>query len=184
LSAAGLVPVLSLAERAGLRRLVDEHLTVPTDRDAHAGAKVVALVAGWSPERTPSMTWTSCATAACPGCSPGSSALSTLGSFVGSVAFGHVRQLDAVAARLVANLAAHPPLLPDVGQLAYLDIDDTIRATYGYANKGAGYGYNGVKGLNALLAALSTPSAAPVIVASRLRNGSANRKAALLGPCR
>ena len=42
------------------------------------------------------------------------------------------------------------------------------------AKQGAGYGYSGVKGLNALLATLSTPSAAPVIVASRLRKGSAN----------
>ena len=83
---------------------------------------------------------------------------STLGSFLRSFTFGHVRQLDAVAARLVANLARHTPLLPDAGQIAYLDIDDTIRATYGYAKQGAGYGYSGVKGLNALLAALSTPS--------------------------
>ena len=59
-------------------------------------------------------------------------------------------------------------------QIAYLDVDDTIRATYGYAKQGAGYGYSGVKGLNALLAALSTPAAAPVIVATRLRKGSAN----------
>jgi hypothetical protein len=82
--------------------------------------------------------------------------------------------LDAVAARLVANLAAHTPLLPDAGQIAYLDVADTVRATYGYAKQGTGYGYTGVKGLNALLATLSTPSAAPVIVASRLREGSAN----------
>ena len=34
----------------------------------------------------------------------------------------------------------------------YLDVDDTVRATYGYAKQGAGYGYTGVKGLNALLA--------------------------------
>jgi hypothetical protein len=53
-------------------------------------------------------------------------------------------------------------------------VDDTVRATYGYAKQGAGYGYSGVKGLNALLATLSTPSAAPVIVATRLRKGSAN----------
>ena len=50
------------------------------------------------------------------------------------------------------------PLLPDADQIAYLDVDDTIRATYGYAKQGAGYGYSGVKGLNALLAALSTPA--------------------------
>ncbi len=104
----------------------------------------------------------------------GTYAPSTLGSFLRSFAFGHVRQLDAVAARLVADLAARAPLLPDAARIAYLDVDDTIRATYGYAKQGAGYGYSGVKGLNALIAALSTPASAPVIVATRLRKGSAN----------
>jgi hypothetical protein len=99
---------------------------------------------------------------------------STLGAFLRSFAFGHVRQLDAVAARLVGNLAGRAPVLPDAAQIAYLDVDDTIRATYGYAKQGAGYGYSGVKGLNALIAALSTPGSAPVIVATRLRKGSAN----------
>ena len=45
-STGGLVPVLALAEQAGLRRLTDEYLTVPTDKGAHAGSKVAALVAG------------------------------------------------------------------------------------------------------------------------------------------
>ena len=45
-SFAGLVPVLALAERAGLRELADQHLTVPTDRGANAGLKVSSLVAG------------------------------------------------------------------------------------------------------------------------------------------
>ena len=45
-SAAGLLPVLALADRAGLRRLADEQLTVPTDRGATAGLKVASLVAG------------------------------------------------------------------------------------------------------------------------------------------
>ena len=44
----------------------------------------------------------------------------------------------------------------------------------GYANQGAGYGYSRVKGINALIATLSTPAAAPVILASRLRKGSTN----------
>ncbi|HET9256082.1 MAG TPA: hypothetical protein VFO16_12885 [Pseudonocardiaceae bacterium] len=34
-------------------------------------------------------------------------------------------------------------------------IDDTVRATYGYAKQGAGRGCSGVKGLNALLATIS-----------------------------
>jgi hypothetical protein len=32
--------VLALAERAGLRDLADEHLSVPTDKGANAGLKV------------------------------------------------------------------------------------------------------------------------------------------------
>ena len=48
------------------------------------------------------------------------------------------------------------PLLPGGEPVAYLDVDDTVRAIYGYAKQGAGYGYTGVKGLNALLAILST----------------------------
>lgn len=53
-------------------------------------------------------------------------------------------------------------------------MDDTIKATYGYTKQGAGYGYTKVKGLNALIATLTTPISAPVIVGTRLRKGSAN----------
>ena len=56
----------------------------------------------------------------------------------------------------------------------YVDIDDTIKATHGYAKQGAGYGYTGVKGLNALLAIVSTPTSAPVVAATRLRRGGTN----------
>ena len=45
-SSAGLVPVLALAESAGLRDLADAHLTVPTDKGSNAGLKVSSLVAG------------------------------------------------------------------------------------------------------------------------------------------
>jgi hypothetical protein len=58
--------------------------------------------------------------------------------------------------------------------VTYLDIDDTVRSTFGYAKQGVGYSYTGVKGLNALQATVSSASSAPVIVASRLRKGSAN----------
>jgi hypothetical protein len=49
-----------------------------------------------------------------------------------------------------------------------------VKATYGYAKQGAGYGYSKVKGLNALIGTVSTPTSAPVIAATRLRKGSAN----------
>jgi hypothetical protein len=173
-SSGGLVPVLALADRAGLRALVDDYLTVPTDKGAHAGAKVSALVAGMVAGADSIEDMALLRHGGMGRLFTGGYAPSTLGSFLRSFAFGHVRQLDAVAARLVAHLTAQTPLLADAGQIAYLDVDDTIRATYGYAKQGAGYGYSGVKGLNALLAALSTPSGAPVIVATRLRKGSAN----------
>ena len=53
-----------------------------------------------------------------------------------------------------------------------VDIDDTIIEVHGYAKQGSGYGYSGVRGLNALLATVTTASRAPVIVAQRLRKGS------------
>ncbi len=45
-SSAGLVPLLALAESAGLRAMAQEHLTVPSDKGANAGLKVASLVAG------------------------------------------------------------------------------------------------------------------------------------------
>jgi hypothetical protein len=42
------------------------------------------------------------------------------------------------------------------------------------AKQGAGRGYTGVKGLNALLAVVPTPLSAPLIAAARLRRGSTN----------
>jgi hypothetical protein len=99
---------------------------------------------------------------------------STLGTFLRTFTFGHVRQLDAVAARLLVNLAGHTPLLLGADQVAYIDVDDTVRGTYGYHKQGAGRGYTGVKGLNALIATVSTPLSRPVIAAARLRKGSTN----------
>jgi len=43
---------------------------------------------------------------------------------------------------------------------------------YGYAKQGVGYGYNKVKGLNALLGIVSTAVSAPLIVGHRLRKGA------------
>jgi hypothetical protein len=65
-------------------------------------------------------------------------------------------------------------LLAGADQVAFVDVDDTVRATHGYAKQGAGFGYSGVKGLNALLATVSTPLSRPVIAATRLRAGNTN----------
>jgi len=45
-SAAGLVPLMALARRAGLAELADRWLSVPTDKGANAGVKIASLVAG------------------------------------------------------------------------------------------------------------------------------------------
>ena len=53
-----------------------------------------------------------------------------------------------------------------------LVLEDTIVELHGYAKQGVGYGYTGVRGLNALLATVSTEQGAPVIAAQRLRKGA------------
>jgi len=65
-----------------------------------------------------------------------------------------------------------PRLLAGTDALAFVDIDDTIREVHGYAKQGAAYGYSGVKGVSAQIAALSSPTCVPVIAASRLRKGN------------
>ncbi len=64
---------------------------------------------------------------------------------------------------------------------AHLDIDSAQRRVYGHAKQGAGFGAAKVggytlrlRGLNPLIAAVSTPTCAPVLVGTRLRGGSAN----------
>jgi hypothetical protein len=104
-SAGGLVPVLALAEPAGLRDLADEHLSVPSDKGANAGLKVTSLVGGMvagadsiddmAPLRHGGM-GRAFARAYAP---------STLGSFRRVFTFGHVRQLDAIASRFLIALA-------------------------------------------------------------------------------
>src|SRR6476661_10145434 len=64
---------------------------------------------------------------------------STLGSFLRSSTHEHVKQLHAVARRFLPELAAHSPLLPGIDKVAYVDLDDTIKRTCGYAKQGAGY---------------------------------------------
>ena len=69
---------------------------------------------------------------------------STLGTFLRSFAFGHVRQLDAVHTGVLAGLATVVPrLLAGVDGLAFIDIDDTIREVHGYAKQGRGTGTRG-----------------------------------------
>ncbi len=188
-SAGGLVPVLALAEEAGLRDLADQHLTVPTDKGANAGLKVASLVGGMVAGADSIDDMALLRHGGMGRVFARAYAPSTLGSFLRAFTFGHVRQLDAIASRFLIALAGLTRLLgpladqtrldiePDaIARYALLDVDDTIIEVHGHAKQGAGFGYSGVRGLNALLATLAIPLAAattaPVIVAQRLRKGS------------
>jgi Transposase DDE domain group 1 len=175
ISSAGLVPVLALAESAGLRELAHERLSVPTDKGANAGLKVASLVAGMLAGADSIDDMALLRHGGMGRVFDRAYAPSTLGSFLRAFTFGHVRQLDAVASRFLTGLGTRAPLLPggEPGRHVLVDVDDTIIQVHGYAKQGAGFGYTGVRGLNALLATATTPGSAPVVVAQRLRKGSA-----------
>ena len=172
-SAAGLVPVLRLAGSAGLHELAGRQLSVPTDKGANAGLKVTALVAGMVAGADSIDDMALLRHGGMRRLFTGCYAPSTLGSFLRSFTFGHVRQLDAVASRFLTGLAARTPLLCGAGPVL-VDIDDTIIEVHGYAKQGAGFGYTRVRGLNVILGTASTAESAPVVVGQRLRRGPAN----------
>jgi len=174
-SSAGLVPVLALAEGAGLSGLAQQHLSVPTDKGANAGLKITSLVAGMVAGADSIDDMGLLRHGGMGRLFHHAYAPSTLGSFLRAFTFGHVRQLDAVASRFLTGLAARSPLVAgtdDPQGYVLVDVDDTIIEVHGYAKQGSGYGYSGVRGLNALIATVSTGQTAPVIVAQRLRKGS------------
>lgn len=171
-SCAGLVPIAALAQQCGLSALVDEHLSVPTDKGSNAGAKVASLVAGMVAGADSIDDMALLRHGAMRTVFDRPYAPSTLGSFLREFAFGHVRQLDAVASRLLGRLHERTPLLAGIDDRVLVDVDDTIIEVHGYAKQGSGYGYSGVRGLNALIATITTTAAAPVIAGQRLRKGS------------
>ena len=174
-SAAGLIPVLALAGSVGLGELAQQHLSVPTDKGANAGLKVMSLVAGMVAGADSIDDMALLRHGGMGRVFKRAYAPSTLGSFLRAFTFGHVRQLDAVASRLLTRLGEQTPLVAQsesAGAPVLVDIDDTIIEVHGYSKQGSGYGYSGVRGLNALLATVSTSQTAPVIVAQRLRKGS------------
>lgn len=184
-SPAGLVPLLALADRAGLRKLAAEHMSVPTDKGANAGLKVASLVAGMVAGADSIDDMALLRHGGMGRVFARAYAPSTLGSFLRTFTFGHVRQLDAVAARFLLSLARLAGLTPPVpaplpagdeagagGGYAFVDVDDTIIEVHGHAKQGAGFGYTRVRGLNALIATLTTDRCAPLVLAQRLRKGA------------
>jgi hypothetical protein len=173
-SAGGLAPVIALAQECRLGDLVADKLTLKDVGGVNAAIKVPALVAGMVAGADSIDDMDLLRHGGMDRLFAGIRAPSTLGTFLRAFTFGHVRQLESVAAAFLTDLAGRAPLLPGADSVVFLDLDDTICQTHGYAKQGVGYGYNKVKGLNALIATVSTPTAAPVIAAARLRKGSVN----------
>lgn len=174
LARAGLVPVMALAESAGLSGLAREHVTVPGSSGSNADVKVPSLVAGMLAGADSISGMDLLRHGGMDRAFTARRAPTTLGTHLRGYTFGHVRQLDAVASRVLTGLAARVPgMLAGGDEVAFVDIDDTIRTTHGYAKQGAGYGYSGMNGLSAQVAAVSTLQAAPVIAGIRLRRGAA-----------
>lgn len=170
-SAAGLVPVLRLAESAGLHELL-EGLSVDSPNPVAKAASVVGGMLAGADSIDDLDLLRHGGMARLFG---GVRAPSTLGTFLRTFTHGHVQQLDAAGGRLLAGLTAQVPGLlagADADGIALVDLDDTIGQVHGYAKQAAAFGYTGVRGLNLQLATISTPIAAPVIARARLRKGN------------
>jgi hypothetical protein len=179
-SRAGLVPVMALAQRAGLADLAAENVRIARPCGVNAQLKVSCLVAGMVAGADSIDDMDLLRHGAMPMLFGGIRAPSTLGSFLRSFTWGNVLQLEKVSRLLLAELAHRAPLLPGKDTVAFLDIDSTQKRVYGHAKQGAAFGHTKIqgkslliRGLNALAATISTPLAAPVIAGTRLRGGNA-----------
>jgi hypothetical protein len=184
-SCAGLVPVMTLAERTGLSDLLAQNVYIAAPRiksgSANPAPKLATLIAAM------------CAGADCiddvdvlrsggmQTLFGGVYAPSTLGTLLREFTFGHARQLESVLAGHLAALCERVDLLPGAAERAFVDIDSLLRPVYGHAKQGASYGHTKIagkqilrKGLSPLATTISTDLAAPVIAGLRLRAGKSN----------
>jgi Transposase DDE domain group 1 len=179
-SHAGLVPVMALAERAGLGGLIAEHARPGGGCGVNAHLKVPCLVAGMAAGADSIDDMDLLRHGAMTRLFGGIRAPSTLGSHLRSYTWGNVSQLEKAGREFLVNLAGQAPLLPGAGTLAFIDIDSMQKRVYGHQKQGARFGHTKiqgksllVRGLNALAAVVSTPLSAPLIAATRLRGGNA-----------
>ena len=174
------MPVMALAQRAGLADLADEHVRIGRRCGVDAQVKVACVVAGMIGGADSIDDLGLLRHGAMPALFGGVRAPSTLGSFLRSFTWGNVVQLEKVSRLVLAELARRAPLLPGTDPVAFVDIDSMQKRVYGHAKQGAAFGFTKiqgkallVRGLNALAATISTPLGAPVIAATRLRGGNA-----------
>ena len=166
---AGLLLPATLARHLGLGELVDYHLDLGSAPGrANTGDKLMTLVASALAGgdciddadvlRTGGTACTLGGTVKAP---------STLGTFLRSFRWGHVRQLDRVSRELLAR-AWQAGAGPGDGPLT-IDLDSTICETYGLAKEGARHhGYTGKRGYHPLLAVAAGTGD---VLMSRLREG-------------
>ena len=148
---AGLLLLATLARHLGLRELVEHHLDLGgAPGRANTGDKMLTLVAS-------ALAGGDCiddadalragGTACAIGCAV--KAPSTLGTFLRSFRWGHVRQLDRVSRQLLARAWQAGAGPGDA--LLTIDLDSSICETYGLAKEGARHhGYTGARGYHPL----------------------------------
>ena len=169
---AGLILPATLAQHLGLPQLVDRHLDLGrAPGRANVGDKIMTLVAsalagGDCIDDADALR--SSSTGRVLGCVV--KAPSTLGTFLRSFRWGHVRQLDRVSRELLARAWA-TGAGPGAGPFT-IDLDSTICETYGLAKEGARHhGYTGQRGYHPLLAVAAGTGD---VLMARLREGRSN----------
>ena len=179
-SCAGLVPVMRLADQAGLHDAVTARVRLPGDTGSNPAGKFATIVAGMLAGADSIDDLNVARHGGMRSLFTGVYAPSTLGSFMRTFTHGHVRQLQAAARDTLIALAGRVPLLDSADTLCFVDIDSMLRRVYGKQKQGIGFGHAKVggynvylRGYNPLITTLSTPLSAPVIAATRLRAGNA-----------
>jgi Transposase DDE domain group 1 len=183
-SHAGLVPLLKLAEQAGLSRLLDEHVRFVDERvksgAANATPKLTSIIAGMAAGADSIDDLDVIRSGGMKQVFGGVYAAATLGIFLREFTHGHTRQLSAVLRRHLVALAERTPVLAGIDQRVFIDIDSLLRPVYGRGKQGASFGHTKIagkallrRGLSPLAVTISTAKAAPVLAGVRLRAGRA-----------
>src|SRR4029077_12785326 len=191
-SAAGLVPVMELAEQTGLSRLIGEHVELPSTRVAsgavNAAGKLTTIIAGMMCGADSIDDANVLRAGGTPRVFDEVYAPSTVGILLREFTFGHSNQLAAVAREHLIALAQRTPLLAGTDERMFLDIDSLLRPVYGHQKQGASFGHAKIagrallrKGLSPLVTTLSVPTAAPVIAEAGLRGGKTGPRRGVAG---